>query len=352
MTKTTILLLGGGQSTEHQVSLLSATNVLTALSREKYDILTVGIDRDGTWRWFPDGQLAVHTDDAEAVCLAPGGCPAFPLRLNGRPVLALADASHEPMPFDLLFPVLHGCNGEDGTIQGLAQLLGCPCVGCGMTSSAIAMDKAFTKQVLEHEGIVTAKWLQIRAGEEIPSAQEVIAKLGLPLFVKSANGGSSVGVVKVHSAEEFAPAVEEAFRYDRKVLVEEAVTGREIECAVMGNEQPFCPTPGEIIPKCEYYSYDAKYILDDGAVVVAPTTLPVEQEATVRDLAVRVYHILGCRGMSRIDFFLRPDGQFILNEINTIPGFTRISMFPKLMLASGIPYPELVDRLVQLSLHR
>ena len=350
MPKPIICLLAGGQSSEHEVSLISAANVAAAISREKYDVLTIAIDKEGTWHWFADGKFAEDTNDPCRVHVAPGGVVVFPMRLDGRAVLAAPDGSQAPMPFDVMFPVLHGKNGEDGTVQGLAELLGCPCVGCRMTSSAICMDKGFTKQILEHEGILTAPWMQVQHGEAFPATSEVVARLGLPLFVKPANAGSSVGVIKVKRAEDLEPALREAFQYDYKVLLEKAMVGREIECAVMGNDSPFCPTPGEIIPKAEFYSYEAKYIMEDGAVVVAPTRLEPEAEARVRELAVRIYRILGCRGFARIDFFLLSDGTFVLNELNTIPGFTQISMYPKLMIAAGISYPEIVDRLIQLSL--
>ena len=248
--------------------------------------------------------------------------------------------------------VMHGRNGEDGAIQGLAQLLGCPCVGCGMTASAICMDKACAKQILEYEGIHTARWILVVRGEEPLTAETAIAKLGLPLFVKPANAGSSVGVVKVRNASEFDAAIAEAMKYDDRVLVEECIVGREIECAVMGNHQLFCAVPGEVVPKVEFYSYDAKYTLDDGAELRAPAQLTDDEIARVHAIASKAYKALGCRGMSRVDFFLKSDGAFILNEINTIPGFTKISMFPRLMGLSGISYSTLVDKLIQLSLEK
>ena len=349
MDKKTICLLGGGQSTEHEISLISATNVCAAISREKYDVLTVGISREGNWFFFEDGRFAVDTDDATKVHLAEGGVPVFPARVGGRAVLSFTGSGREPLPFDILFPVLHGMNGEDGAVQGLSQLLGCPCVGCGMTASAVCMDKAVAKQILEHEGIRTAEWILVKREDERPDINVVMSKLGLPLFVKPANAGSSVGVVKVSRPEDFDAALDEAMKYDRKVLVEKAIVGREIECAVLGNAKPFCALPGEIVMRNGFYSYDAKYNDDNAAELVAPAKLPEAEIVKMQELAARVYLALGCRGMSRVDFFYTNEGEWILNEVNTIPGFTKISMYPRLMGCSGIGYGELVDRLIILA---
>ena len=351
MPKLTICLLCGGQSTEHEVSLMSARNVAAAIDTSRYQVLIVGIEKDGTWRYYPDGQFLLNPDNPVQISLAPGGIAVSACRLDGRVVLATLNGD-SPLPFDVIFPVLHGANGEDGAVQGLAQLLGCPCVGCGMLASAVCMDKAVAKQILEYEGIRTAPWRILLKDEPIPPVDELIQALGLPLFVKPANAGSSVGVVKVKRPEDFLPAVNEAMKYDRKVLVEQAMVGREIECAVLGNSKPFCAVPGEIIPKVEFYSYDAKYTMEDGAELRAPAELPPETVRLVQETAARAYRILGCRGMSRVDFFLKPDGTLVLNELNTIPGFTKISMFPRLMALSEIAYPELVDRLIQLALEK
>ena len=349
-TRPTICLLCGGQSTEHEVSLMSARNVLAAISRDAYEVLVVGIDKGGTWFHYPDEVFLENADDACRIALASAGRhPVFPCRVDGRCVLARHDGAPS-IPFDVIFPVLHGINGEDGAVQGLAQMLGCRCVGCGILASAVCMDKAVAKQILEYEGIHTAPWITVIRGETPLSPADVIARLGLPLFVKPANTGSSVGVVKVTSPEKLQPAVDQAMLYDRKVLIEQAIAGREIECAVLGNENPFCALPGEIIPKVEFYSYEAKYTMADGAQLKAPADLDEETSDRVRALAARAYSILGCRGMARVDFFLRPDGSLILNELNTIPGFTKISMYPRLMGVSGTDYPTLIDRLIRLAM--
>lgn len=349
MAKTRICLLCGGQSTEHEVSLLSAKNVQAAISRDKYDVLTVGITKDGEWLWYEDGNFALNANDPTKISLNPNGIPVSPIRMGGKPVLMTFGAGAQPMPFDVIFPVLHGRNGEDGAVQGLAQLIGCPCVGCAMTASAVCMDKVVAKQILEFEGIKTAPWILVRKNEKLPDIKEVKAKLGMPLFVKPCDAGSSVGVVKVNDESEFAAAIEEAMKYDNHALVEKCIVGREIECAVMGNGELFCAVPGEIVPKVSFYSYEAKYTLADGAELLAPANLSQPDIERVQQIAKKAYKVLGCRGMSRVDFFFTPDGEFILNEINTIPGFTKISMFPRLMGISGIGYSELVEKLIALS---
>jgi D-alanine-D-alanine ligase len=339
----------GGQSTEHEVSLLSANNVIDALPQDQYRPLITGIDKEGLWWLYPDGKFCRNADDPNKICLAANGIPVFPVRYPEGPALQELH-SGKRHPFDLLFPVLHGSNGEDGAMQGLCQMLDCPCVGCDVSSSAACMDKDTSKQILAANGIRVARARLLRKGAELLHSGEIIAELGLPLFVKPACTGSSVGVAKIKSENELAAAVVDAFRYDRKVLVEEYIQGREIECAVLGNSEPFCAVPGEIIPHTEFYSYEAKYLLADGASLKAPAELSADQVAEVQALACRAYRALGCSGMARVDFFLKADGSWVLNELNTIPGFTKISMYPKLMQLSGFPYPELIARLLQLSM--
>ena len=304
MSKTRICLLCGGQSTEHEVSLLSAKNVQAAISREKYDVLTVGITKDGEWLWYEDGNFALNADDPTRISLNPNGVPVSPIRLNGKTVLmTFADGGKKAQPFDVIFPVLHGRNGEDGAVQGLAQLIGCPCVGCAMTASAVCMDKVVAKQILEFEGIKTAPWILVRKNEPLPDIKEVKAKLGMPLFVKPCDAGSSVGVVKVNDESEFAAAVDEAMKYDNHALVEKCIFGREIECAVMGNGELFCAVPGEIVPKVSFYSYEAKYTLADGAELLAPANLSQPEIERVQKIAKKAYKVLGCRGRRKIAAF-------------------------------------------------
>lgn len=349
MSQRIVCVACGGQSTEHEVSLLSAKNVTDALPRDKYTPLITGIDKRGLWHLYPDGHFCVNADDPTKIALAPSGIPVFPVRSTDGPALQELHSGIRH-PFDILFPVLHGANGEDGAMQGLCQMLSCPCVGCDVSSSAACMDKDTTKQLLAANGIGVARSVVLRNGNGSLQAEEIVATLGLPLFVKPAHTGSSVGVAKVKSIAALAAAVADAFRYDRKVIIEEYVQGREIECAVLGNAEPFCAIPGEIIPHTEFYSYEAKYLLADGASLKTPADLTPDQIAQVQALACRAYQILGCSGMARVDFFFKPDGSWVLNELNTIPGFTKISMFPKLMQLSGFSYPSLIARLLQLSI--
>lgn len=349
MAQCIVCVACGGQSTEHEVSLLSAKNVIDALPRDKYLPLIAGITKQGLWQLYPDGHFCLHDDDPDKITLAPSGIAVFPVRGPDGPALQELNNGRRH-PFKVMFPVLHGANGEDGAMQGLCQMLACPCVGCDVTSSAACMDKDITKQLLAANGICVARSVVLRHAGSAWKPEDVIATLGLPLFVKPAHTGSSVGVTKVKSLAGLAPAVAEAFRYDRKVIIEEYIPGREIECAVLGNTEPFCAIPGEIIPHTEFYSYEAKYLMVDGASLKTPAELDPEQIARAQQLACHAYQILGCSGMARVDFFLKPDGSWILNELNTIPGFTKISMFPKLMQLSGFSYSSLIDRLLHFSM--
>ncbi len=351
MAKTVVCLVCGGQSAEHEVSLQSAKNVLDAMDRSKYDIVLVGIDKSGVWRVYSDYQFTVNSDDPAKIALSKSGDVAFPMLSGSGPVLVEV-ASGRQHSIDVMFPILHGTNGEDGAFQGLCQMLNCTCVGCGLSSSANCMDKDLTKQLLSANGIRVARGVVLRLGLDKLDSEGVIGKLGLPLFVKPARTGSSVGVSKVHDVAELEAAVEEAFKYDTKLLIEECIVGREIECAVLGTREPFAALPGEVKPTVEFYSYDAKYILENGALLEAPAALSKQEQDQVREIAVRAYKVMECAGMSRIDFFLCPDGTWVLNEINTIPGFTKISMYPRMMKTSGITYTELIDRLLQDAIER
>ena len=349
MAKTIVCLACGGQSTEHEVSLQSAKNVLEAIDKDKYEILLVGIDKKGVWNLYVNNDFVVNGDDPAKIALSNAGSPSFPMLTENGPVLVELN-DRKPHPFDVMFPILHGHNGEDGAFQGLCQMLNCPCVGCGLSASANCMDKDLTKQLLAANGIRVAKGIVLRKGIDELDTAAVAAKLGMPVFVKPARTGSSVGVTKAHNVAELEAAVTDAFKYDNKLLIEECVVGREIECAVLGTNEPFAALPGEVIPQVEFYSYDAKYIMGDGAQLSVPAKLTVSQQNTVREIAVKAFKVLECNGMSRIDFFLRNDGQWVLNEINTIPGFTNISMYPRMMQASGITYSSLIDKLIQFSL--
>ncbi|MBE6992708.1 MAG: D-alanine--D-alanine ligase [Ruminococcaceae bacterium] len=347
-----ICILFGGVSPEHEVSLRSAESVLNNIDKEKYNVLPVGITRDGTWYLFggddfselPGSKWENNPNNMKAI--------VSPARDQGL-VVFLPDGIRT-IKLDCVFPVLHGENGEDGSVQGLMQLAGIPCVGSDVSASAAAMDKTMTKLVADKEGITQAKWLLVKKDVFERMAEQTAARIescfDYPVFVKPAGTGSSVGVSKVKNREELQPALEGAFEYDSKALVEEFIDGHEIEVAVLGNGEPYASICGEIISGAEFYDYDAKYITDT-SVDVIPAEISDETAEMVRDTAVRIYKALGCKGLSRVDFFVKRDGSgVVFNEINTIPGFTSISMYPKLMVASGIEYPKLIDKLIELAI--
>ncbi len=344
-----IAILFGGRSSEHDVSVMSATNVMRALDPAKYDAIPVFVTRAGRWLLsrFGGGMLDKPERGTE-LTLLPGG--------EGRLLALPADGAPQELPrIDALFPVLHGLYGEDGSVQGLADVARVPLVGCGILGSAVALDKDIAKRLLIAAGVPVARALTIHEGQA-PSFAELQEALGVPVFVKPARQGSSVGVSKVTDAAQYEAALAEGFRHDRKLLAEEFIRGREVECSVL--EHPagelFVSRPGEIAPAEShgFYSYDAKYVDADGAVVKVPADLPADVEERVRRTAAVAFRALGCDGMARVDFFVTPDMDFLVNEVNTIPGFTDISMYPKAMAASGVAYAELLDRLVAHGLAR
>ncbi|CDX33561.1 D-alanine-D-alanine ligase A [Mesorhizobium sp. SOD10] len=342
-------VLFGGRSAEHDVSLLSATNVMRALDPAKYDAVPIFVTREGQWLLsrFADGALATPSAGTQ-LCLVPGG--------HGRMLAIPANGTpHELPAIDILFPVLHGLHGEDGAVQGLAEVARVPLAGCGILGSATALDKDIAKRLLKAAGLPVARSVTIDGGVA-PSLAELEEQLGLPLFIKPARQGSSVGVAKVNASQEFDPALAEAFQHDRKLLAEEFVRGREIEFSVL--ESPagelFVSRPGEIVPAEShgFYNYQAKYIDENGAALIVPAELPPEVEDAMRAMAAKAFRALGCDGMARVDFFLMPDMTFLINELNTIPGFTDISMYAKAMAASDVSYSEVIDRLVAHGLAR
>lgn len=346
-------LLFGGRSAEHDVSRMSAANVLRAIDPDRYEVIPIGIDRDGSWLLCDSGNGA----GTGAVALEiPQGAPWVTLIPGGRGDLVVLGASGSDcsrLGLDLVFPVLHGPNGEDGTVQGLLELAGVPFVGSGVTGSAVAMDKDVSKRLLRDAGIPIVRFLAMTARERIDYAAAVTALGSADLFVKPANMGSSVGVRRACSAEAYDDACEHAFRYDTKVLVERSVAGvREIECAVLeypSGEIRASPA-GEIVPSAThgFYTYDAKYVDPDGAALHAPADLPAAVAQRVSELAIAAFRVLGCEGLARVDFFLDPRGEdgLLVNEVNSLPGFTAISMYPKLWEAAGLPQHELVDVLI------
>ncbi|MEO3385269.1 D-alanine--D-alanine ligase family protein [Mesorhizobium sp. CAU 1741] len=343
-----IAVLFGGRSAEHEVSVLSATNVVAALDPARYDVVPVYVTSDGRWlpSSFQDGELARPTSGPE-LCLVPGGL--------GR-IIALAkqDQAHELPKIDALFPVLHGLHGEDGSVQGLAQVARVPLVGCGILGSATALDKCVAKQLFTAAGLPTARSVTIIPGD-VPSFDALHATLGLPVFVKPARQGSSVGVSKVGSQADYDTALAEGFAHDSKLLAEEFIAAREIECSVLEDTDGgiFVSRPGEIVPAEShgFYSYEAKYVDADGALLKVPADLPPTIESRMREMAERAFRALGCDAMARVDFFVAGE-RILINEVNTIPGFTDISMYAKAMSASGIDYAGLLDRLIAHGLAR
>jgi D-alanine-D-alanine ligase len=351
--KVRVAILFGGKSAEHEISLLSAKNIVEAIDKKKYDVVLIGIDKKGQWYVTEDDRLLQKVESprpikldraSHAVALVPGK--------NRTPLVRLS-ARAEVGVLDVVFPVLHGPFGEDGTVQGLLKLANVPFVGAGVLGSAVAMDKDVMKRLLRDAGIRTARFLVLRhsAQSRIDFAS-IERELGLPIFIKPANLGSSVGIHKVRDERQFGAAVRDAFQYDQKILVEEYIQGREIECSVLGNDDPIASVPGEIIPRHEFYSYEAKYLDENGAVLEVPAKLPAPIAKEIQEISIKAFKALCCQGMARVDFFLRNNEEVIVNELNTIPGFTKISMYPKLWEASGISYTELIDRLIQLALER
>ncbi len=352
MGKINVCILFGGISPEHAVSLRSAEAVLNNIDKEKYQLFPVGITEKGRWILFrgadysllPTGQWQDHQDN----------CPALISPVRGEGLLCFAEGGVTRHPIDVVFPVLHGENGEDGAMQGLLQMAGIPYVGAHVAASAVAMDKTLTKLVVDNAGITQAQWLLVRNSDLQKSMDEIVArvegKFSYPVFVKPAGTGSSVGVSKAGDRAALMGALVMAGRYDEKILVEEFIDGREIEVAVLGNASPVASVPGEIDSGAEFYDYDAKYV-SDTSVAYIPARIDEQTAEELREKAVQVYRAVGSRGLSRVDFFVtHRDQRVVFNEINTLPGFTSISMYPKLFVASGIPYGELIDQLLQLAM--
>jgi D-alanine-D-alanine ligase len=354
-------LLFGGRSGEHDVSLTSASSVLEALDPAKYEVVPIGITREGRWLV---GSAANH--------LLPTGPEFLPAVLrSGAAVMPSADPTAAKLiplnsdsptaptggpEVDVIFPVLHGTFGEDGTVQGLFELAGIPYVGAGVLASAAGMDKDVMKRLFREAGLPIVKWVLILRDDweqnSLPARKLIEKEIGYPLFVKPVNLGSSVGISKVQRAKELPAAMNLAAEYDRKILVEKAVSAREIECSVLGNDCPQASLPGEVIPINEFYDYEAKY-LKEGSTLIIPAQLGARQTRRVQELAVRAFQAVDCAGMARVDFLLdRKTKKIYVNEINTIPGFTPISMYPKLWEASGLAYPRLIDRLIELAFER
>ena len=347
-----VLLLFGGRSAEHDVSRATAVAVAQALDPSKYEVVPVAITTDGRWLLADDAIAQLEgARDALPAAFAISGTPVELPSDPGRAQLVKLDAG-SPLAVDVVLPLLHGPYGEDGTVQGLLELAGLPYVGAGVLGSAVGMDKIMMKRALAAAGLPQARYLVLRDGHDVAGfVDRVVSELGLPCFVKPSNMGSSVGVSKARTLDELIAAVAHASEFDEWIIAEEAIVGREIEIAVLGDDPPEASVPGEVIPAADFYDYADKY--EDGkAELLVPAPLTPEQVAEVRVLAVRVFEACRCEAMARVDCFLRADGVFLVNELNTIPGFTPISMYPKLWEASGLGYSALLDRLIDLAVAR
>ena len=351
MKKLSVCILFGGISPEHEVSLRSAESVLNNIDHSKYNVFPVGITREGDWILYggkdyselPSGAWRNHPDNRKAA-ISP---------VRGQGLLSFEGDCVVRERIDVVFPVLHGENGEDGAMQGLLQMAGIPYVGPHVAASAVSMDKTLTKLVVDHAGVTQAAWQLVRRGDLDTRKEQVLdlleSRFQYPMFVKPAGTGSSVGVSKASDRETLSRALAAAAAFDEKVLVEEFIHGREVEVAVMGNENPVASVCGEIDSGADFYDYDAKYVTDT-SVAYIPARIPEDVAEVVREAAIKVYSAIGCRGLSRVDFFVTyEDNRVVFNEINTLPGFTSISMYPKLFAASGIPYSELIDELLRLA---
>jgi len=346
-------ILCGGRSGEHEVSLQSAKNILEAINKEKYDVALIGIDKKGEWSFYDplnflvnahDPQRIQLSDTSESLALVPGKSGYLSVGPENKKTLSAVD---------VIFPVLHGPYGEDGTVQGLLKMADIPFVGAGVLGSALGMDKEVAKRLMREAGLPSAKFEALRRHQlKNISFEEIVNRIGLPCFVKPANLGSSVGINKAYDREGLERACQEAFQYDHKIIIEEFIKGREIECAILGNEEPVASVCGEIKPQHDFYSYEAKYIDENGAILSIPADIGETVSKEIQRLAVEVFKITCCEGMARVDFFLAGNNEIYINEINTIPGFTRISMYPRLWAASGLPYSELISRLIQLAIER
>lgn len=352
MLKLNVCVLFGGISPEHEVSLRSAESVLNNMDPEKYNIIPVGITKSGQWIYYAGKDYSLlPTQQWQDY---PGNCPASISPVRGQGLLRFMEGCMLMEQIDVVFPVLHGENGEDGAVQGLLQLAGIPYVGPHISASAVAMDKTLTKLVADNAQIPQARWMLVRNTDLQNRMDSVLnqveEKFTYPVFVKPAGTGSSVGVSKAADRDALQNALLHAGKYDAKILVEEFIHGHEVEVAVLGNDSPAASVVGEIDSGAEFYDYDAKYVTDT-SVAYIPARISEEIAEELREKAVQVYKAIGCRGLSRVDFFVKyEDNRVVFNEINTIPGFTSISMYPKLFAASGIPYNELIDQLIQLAM--
>ena len=343
-------VLFGGKSAEHEVSLQSARNVIEALDKNKYEVIPIGIDKNGKWQLNTTANYLLNTNNPKLIKLNKSN-KEVALYAQGQGALTpINNSSGIKGKIDVIFPVMHGPFGEDGSMQGLLKLAGVPFVGPGVLGSAVGMDKEIMKRILRDAGMPIGKFVAVIENDKI-DFNKIKKELGLPMFIKPANMGSSVGISKVRNEKEFKKGISEAFKFDRKIIIEEFIEGREVECALLGNDMPMASIPGEIVANQDFYSYDAKYI-DAGSKSIIPAQIDKKTTKKIQELAIKTFQALNCEGLSRVDFFLKKNGTVLVNEINTIPGFTNISMYPKLWEASGIPVSKLLDRLIELAIER
>ena len=341
--KTNVGILFGGKSVEHEISIRSATNVAAHIDKAKFDIRLIGIDKKGGWYHSETVCEDIAGGDPVSLKLASGGHCFYNLSKDA------------PIPVDVVFPVLHGTDGEDGSIQGLLTSSGIPCVGSGVQGSANAMDKYTSKRLLKEAGVPVSKFIYMRFGQrDSLSYQQIANELGVPFIIKPACLGSSVGVNKISNEGEFARAVQNTFTYDNQVIFEEFIEGRELECGIIGNSQPVASNPGEVVVSSDYefYTYEAKYLDQNAAQIIIPADVPEAVKNDIKSWSVAAYEALNCADYARVDLFLKPDGTVLINEINTIPGFTDSSMFPMLWNDAGISYTALITKLIEMALAR
>lgn len=338
MSKQHLAIIFGGKSTEHEISILSTKSILKHLNKSNYELFVIKIETSGHWKLIVENEI--DTPNAGQKVALVSGDPKTRL-------ISLADGSLITT-LDVAFPVLHGLFGEDGAIQGLFKMVDIAFVGCDVLAAAACMDKDVTKRLLRDAGINIAPYM-IATPQLIPTYEEVEKQLGSPVFIKPANLGSSVGVFKVSGKDAFQEKIQEALKYDHKVLIEQSIYGKEVECSVLGNEEPKASLPGEIITNTDFYDFESKYIDSNASSTQIPASISEEQIEIIRETAVKAYQTMTCQGLARVDFFVTNDGDILINEINTLPGFTNISMYPKMWEASGIGYAELLDLLIELA---
>ncbi|OZU88962.1 D-alanine--D-alanine ligase A [Virgibacillus indicus] len=353
MAKKKVGIIFGGKSAEHEVSLQSAKNIVEAIDKSKFDVILIGIDKNGKWHLNDQSSYLLNAENPKLIQLNKSNDPIAIVPGEMDKQMIHAENARQLEQLDVVFPIVHGTLGEDGSLQGMLRLANLPFVGPSVLSSSICMDKDIAKRLLKDAGINVAKGLTYTsARKDKVSYEEAAAYLGTPMFIKPANQGSSVGVSKVSTKREFEAGIESAFQYDHKLIVEESIVGREIECSVLGNTDPKASQLGEILPHTEFYSYQSKYIDEKGAELAIPAELSDEVTKEMQKAAVKAFETLQCEGLARVDFFLTKAGDIYVNEVNTLPGFTKISMYPKLWEISGISYPDLIKRLIELAIER